>query len=152
MTPSSNTLTYNLEKGEINWDPSQMQISEINQNEDGVSIRLKIMAPTSNYTTENKKTSNLNDLPSVEEVTNYILTKPDYKHDSIELQTHFLGRIIKSRGAHQKLYQTFAGITRNARDAIEKKYQGTWITPNKRRVEGQRPVTIYEFSTTQIDS
>jgi hypothetical protein len=85
------------------------------------------------------------ELPSVERMVEFLSSKPNYRHDSAGVQEHFLGRIIRSRGPDQQLYHSLATVVRNARDSISEKHEGEWLSPGKRRIEGLKPVKIFEF-------
>lgn len=65
-------------------------------------------------------------LPTKEDVRDYITSKPDFEHNYADLQEKFLGRRIISRGADQKLYLAFDGIVRRAKEQIAKEHKGEW--------------------------
>ena len=65
-------------------------------------------------------------LPSVEQVADYILSQPNYKHSTFGIQEHFFGRTFKARGPTESLYHDFLHLATDARKFIEKKHRGSF--------------------------
>lgn len=142
------------EDGILRWDSQYLRLAEIGLNSTGPFVQFKsVQLPSETTLNESSYEiqTSTQELPSVDDVVEYMQTKPNFKHDTIELHTYFLGRIIKSRGDEQSLYHSFATIIRNARDRIEQDYQGTWTYPTKRKVEGHRPVRVYELDVSKTN-
>lgn len=71
---------------------------------------------------ENKPIGNM---PSVEQLTKYILTKSNYEHDIIEIQDRFLAQRITSRG-NPSQYRKLSNDLQKARKVIEVQRQGAF--------------------------
>ena len=63
-------------------------------------------------------------LPSDKEVEDYIKSKPNYQHDMFEVQRHFLGRKLLSRGSTAHIYHRITRQLRAIRKKIEKEEGG----------------------------
>jgi len=63
-------------------------------------------------------------LPSVEQVKRYILSQPDYRHSTFDIQRHFFGRTFKARGPSEGLYHEFLYLATDARQLIEREQSG----------------------------
>ena len=63
-------------------------------------------------------------LPSVEEVAKYILSRDEYKHSTFDIMKHFFGRTFKARGVTEGLYRDFLRLATEARALIESVEEG----------------------------
>jgi hypothetical protein len=85
------------------------------------------------------------ELPSVNEVTEYLLSKEGCEFDSAELHDRFIGRILKSRDEPQ-LYNRFARIIREAQDEVESRLgAGEWIEQGFRSLGGRSRAKVFKF-------
>lgn len=66
-------------------------------------------------------------LPSDDDLISFILSKPKYSHDIVEVQEHFFGKRIPSR-ANPRLYRKLAQQLFRVRKIIEEKEQGRFQT------------------------
>ena len=82
-------------------------------------------------------------LPTVSEIVDYILTKPDFEYHTKELQVEFLGRKIKYR-EYPGLYGRFDRIIKSAKKHIEADHDGSWVTKTL-PLEGKTHVNLYRF-------
>lgn len=69
---------------------------------------------------ENAKKS----LPTIKAVKAFILSQPEYRHTTFEVEKHFFGRTFKARGVSEGLYHEFLHITTEARRQIEREHNG----------------------------
>jgi hypothetical protein len=92
-------------------------------------------------------TSNFEDeqLPSVEDIMEYLHTKKYYSHDNAELQKHFLGRVLNSREERQ-LYYKFRSIVKKAKNILAEADEGMWIDA------GYRSIETGKVKITRLDS
>ncbi len=72
-----------------------------------------------------------------QDIIEYLKTKQDFEHDTIELQEHFLKRRVISRD-ERKLYFAFDKLIRKAKDLIAEEYHGTWEASATRKSYGGR--------------
>ena len=63
-------------------------------------------------------------LPSVDDVVDYILSQKDYRHSTFAIMDHFFGRTFKARGITEGLYHDFLKIATEARERIEDEQDG----------------------------
>jgi len=63
-------------------------------------------------------------LPSVEEVAKYILSRDECKHSTFDIMKHFFGRTFKARGVTEGLYHDFLRLATEARALIESVEEG----------------------------
>jgi len=90
-------------------------------------------------------------LPDDETVMNYILSKPQYTHDLVEIQQKFFSRTFQSRGKDQRMYHRTARQLELVRKTIEKRFGGTFKGEpagkrNLRRFIFVKTATIQSFS------
>lgn len=83
-------------------------------------------------------------LPSKDNILEYIIKKPDYEHDTVELQEKFLQRRVKSR-EEKELYFAFDRIVRDVKKEIEEKYNGKWEIAMTKTYGGRGHVYVYRF-------
>ena len=83
-------------------------------------------------------------LPSKQQIIDYILSKPKYENDSADIQQNFLGRHIKSK-SEERLYHNFAQLIRNAREDIVKNHNGEWVDVGTIPLGGRSHVKKYKF-------
>lgn len=83
-------------------------------------------------------------LPSKQDVINYIVSKPNFEHNSAEIQERFLNRHIKSK-EEVRFYYNFAQILRDARADIVREYNGKWIDIGSTTLKGRSHVKNYKF-------
>jgi len=75
-----------------------------------------------------------------EDITKYILSKPNYEHDLGELMDNVLGRRIK-QSKERKYYDTFLNKIRLVRKRIKRKYNIEWESSRMRYGRGSYPLT-----------
>lgn len=145
-------VTIDSKQGDLHITYNPSYEFEINYGHDEWIIKIRKNASSSVPASSNELSDNVDlqpsstmELPSVEKMVEFLASKPNFRHDSAEVQEHFLGQIIRSRGPNQQLYHSLATIVRNARDSISKNHDGEWTSPGKRRIEGLKPVKIFEF-------
>ena len=61
--------------------------------------------------------------PTDDDLIEYILSRPKYSHDIIEIEKHFLGKRIAAR-SYPSLYRTLANQLKRVRKKIEEEKQG----------------------------
>jgi len=83
-------------------------------------------------------------LPTEQELVDYIVSKPDFEHNSAEIQQRFLKRYIKSKDEMQ-LYHRFIQVLRNAREDIAIENNGKWIEAGSITLQGKSHVMNYKF-------
>lgn len=59
-----------------------------------------------------------NNLPSVENVIDYIYSQDNYRHSTFDIMNYFFGRTFKARGVTEGLYHDFLRIATEARNRI----------------------------------
>lgn len=65
-------------------------------------------------------------LPSVGDIVEYILSQEDYKHSTFDIMRHFFGRTFKARGVTEGLYHDFLRLATEAREHIEHEKNGSF--------------------------
>lgn len=83
-------------------------------------------------------------LPTVDDVVDYITSKPAFEHNTKELQEKFLGKGIRYRD-DPYLYGRFDTLIRNAKKIIMGKYIGTFVTNRIIPLQGKTHVKVYGF-------
>lgn len=84
-----------------------------------------------------------------EEIAVYIKNKPNFEHDTIELQERFLRRRVIAR-KEQKLYFAFDKLIREARAIITKEHTGEWVTSATRKSYGGRNyANVYRLKSVE---
>lgn len=82
-----------------------------------------------------------------EEIAVYIKNKPNFEHDTIELQERFLRRRVIAR-KENKLYFAFDRLIKEAKNIISKECKGVWETSATRKSYGGRNyANVYRFKT-----
>jgi len=84
------------------------------------------------------------DLPAMDDVINYIISKPNFEYHNAELQEHFLGRILNSR-VDQRLYFAFDMLIRKVKENIENQYSGTWNSSETTKLGRRKRVKVFKF-------
>jgi hypothetical protein len=72
-------------------------------------------------------------MPTVEQLVSFILSKPKYEHDIVEIEDHFLKKRITSRD-NPSLYRKLSFDLQKARKVIETQKAGEFVqhaTPSK---------------------
>ena len=85
-----------------------------------------------------------------EDITQYILSKPNYEHDLGELMDNVLGRRIK-QSKERKYYDTFLNKIRLVRKRIKREYNIEWDSSKMRYGRGSYPLTYKIKSNSQLD-
>lgn len=85
-------------------------------------------------------------LPEIEEIAGYIISKPNFEHDIIELQNQFLKRRVKAR-EEKKLFTVFEQLIKEARELIAKDHHGIWGATYK-HYGGREHASLYKFTKT----
>jgi hypothetical protein len=86
-----------------------------------------------------------------EDITQYILSKPNYEHDLGELMDNVLGRRIK-QSKERKYYDTFLNKIRLVRKRIKREYNIEWDSSKMRYGRGSYPLTYkIKKSNSQLD-
>jgi hypothetical protein len=75
-----------------------------------------------------------------EDITQYILSKPDYEHDLGELMDHVLGKRIK-QSKERKYYDMFLNKIRLVRKRIKREHNIEWDSSKMRYGRGSYPLT-----------
>jgi hypothetical protein len=81
-----------------------------------------------------------------EDITRYILSKPNYEHELGELMENVLGRRIK-QSKERKYYDTFLNKIRLVRKRIKREYNIEWDSSKMRYGRGSYPLT-YKIKKT----
>ena len=79
-------------------------------------------------------------MPTVDQLTTYILSKPKFEHDILDVETHFFKKQIKSR-KYGRLYRELRTKLENARKSIEVSKHGAF----ERRSSRPRNLQVYTF-------
>ena len=142
------SITHNIGKLEINYDTKIESLSVVSERAGQWTINIIDRTVKTKTTTEqvrNKHTFYKTELPNVDVVINFIKSKPNFEHDNAEIQEHFLGRILESRGEDKKLYFSFANLIRKAKDVIEEEFKGKWDSRKTRKLANRVHVKVFEF-------
>lgn len=91
------------------------------------------------------------DLPSVKDVEDFIMNKPNFEHDNAEIQEHFLNRALESRGADKKLYFAFVNIIRKAKENIAITINGNWESHGTRQLENRKHAKVFSFKRDETN-
>jgi hypothetical protein len=89
--------------------------------------------------------------PSVGEVINYILSKKNYAHDTVELMDKFIGRRIKSN-TEPKLFGSFNNIVRRSRTKMEKMYNIEWDKSERISYDSGTHPILYKIKKYAVQS
>ena len=79
-------------------------------------------------------------MPTVDQLTAYILCKPNFEHDILDVETKFFEKQIKSR-KYGRLYRELRAKLENARKSIEISQHGAF----ERRSARPRNLQVYSF-------
>jgi hypothetical protein len=79
-------------------------------------------------------------MPTIDQLTVYILSKPNFEHDILDVETHFFKKQIKSR-KYGRLYRELRARLENARKSIEASKHGAF----ERRSARPRNLKVYTF-------
>jgi hypothetical protein len=83
-------------------------------------------------------------LPDDDAIINYIISKPQYIHDLLEIQEKFFGKVFHSRGKDARMYHRTARQLECVRGIIEKRFNGTF----KGESAGKRNLRRFVFVKT----
>lgn len=90
-------------------------------------------------------------LPSNEEIKEYLLTKPNFAHDLFDVQKRFFGRIFTSRREEQRMYHRTIRQLREIRRAIEQEQHGKF-KEIKGEIRGQKRYVFEPLQTATLVS
>ena len=142
------SITHNIGNLEIKYDMELESLSIVSDRAGQwiINITNKPTEFNADVKEDNFKHTNVKlDLPDLKSVVNFITSKPNFEHDNAEIQEHFLGRILESRGEDKRLYFVFANLIRKAKDAIESEFEGEWESTETRELGKKRHVKVFTF-------
>lgn len=79
-------------------------------------------------------------MPTVDQLITYILSKPKFEHDILDVETHFFEKQVNSR-KYGRLYRELRTKLENARKSIEASQHGAF----ERRSARPRNLQVYAF-------
>jgi len=82
--------------------------------------------------------------PDPEDIVKYIVTKPDFIHDSRELQMHFFGKVFTT-GGDKNSYTNIYNRIKRARELIAINYNGKWRVKERKNIDRQTNVDVFIF-------
>jgi hypothetical protein len=121
-------LRFKVENQEFEAEGTEEEIvslyNKVRQNIEGYKIEATASL-SSSFTVETKEEELARRMPTVEQLISFILSKPKYEHDIVEVENHFLKRRITSR-ENETLYRKFSFDLQKARKVIEAQKVGTF--------------------------
>ena len=79
-------------------------------------------------------------MPTIDQLITYLLSKPKFEHDILDVETHFFTKQINSR-KYGRLYRELRTKLENARKSIEVSQHGAF----ERRSARPRNLQVYSF-------
>lgn len=85
-----------------------------------------------------------NNLPTLEEIMDFIKSNKNYEYDNVRVQEHFFGHSINSR-EERKLYNQMVDLTTQAKFKISSVEKGHWKDNGNRLLDNNRRTKVYIF-------
>ena len=143
------SITHNIGKLEIKYNTELESLSVVSEHPGQWIINITDKTTKRDTVLKEvnfKHTTVKLDLPDLNNVVDFITSKTNFEHDNAEIQEHFLGRILESRGEDKRLYFAFANLIRKAKDVIEEEFKGKWESRKTRKLANRVHVKVFVFT------